>query len=359
MARNRGFVPAAFSFLDTLSNGFGAIILLFVIITARSNLERDLAMGELPGERASLEAAFVEATKSVARTREELRTLREQLSQVRSEELGSAVSETRRELEALERAAGGRGQSIAQIERELLQLEAEKARLAAGGSPVDGGSRVRSIPGEGDRQYLTGLRVDGRHILILVDRSASMLDETLVNVIRSRNLPLREQLRAPKWQRTVATVNWLTAQLPADARFQIYGFNTKAEPILSDTRGWLPVEPKRLDAAVRELSQIAPSGGTSLHAAVEVIRELRPRPDNVYLLVDGLPTQGAEAPRSATASAAERLRHFRTATSRIPQKAAMNIILFPMEGDPAAAPEYWWLSQLTGGSILVPSKDWP
>ena len=35
------------------------------------------------------------------------------------------------------------------------------------------------------------------------------------------------------------------------------------------------------------------------------------------------------------------------------------IILAPMEGDPLATPHFWILSQLTGGSFITPSKDWP
>jgi hypothetical protein len=36
----------------------------------------------------------------------------------------------------------------------------------------------------------------------------------------------------------------------------------------------------------------------------------------------------------------------------------VNIILFPMEGDPWAAPAFWDCVE-TGGSMLAPSEDWP
>jgi hypothetical protein len=47
---------------------------------------------------------------------------------------------------------------------------------------------VKGFIGNGDRQYLTGLKVGGDRILFLVDASASMMDETVVNVIRLRNM---------------------------------------------------------------------------------------------------------------------------------------------------------------------------
>jgi hypothetical protein len=355
----RTYGTAALSFLDTLSNGFGATILLFVIITARSQLDRSDALGDLPAEATRLEAQLVESSKLLARTRTSLSAqTRSEAEQARSRELAAQLELTRVELSALQRAVGSRSETIAALERDVQVLAAEKQRLEAAGAPVQP-VRARSVAGEGERQYLTGLRVGGRHILILVDRSASMLDETLVNVIRARNLPRAQQLRAPKWQRTVATVDWLTAQLPVDSRFQIYGFNTKAEPVLPGTSGWLPVEAAKLTEAVQKLRETAPEGGTSLQAAMAVIQQLEPRPDNVYLLVDGLPTQGAKKPTKGTVTAAERLQLLREATRQLPERTPINVILFPMEGDPAAAPEYWWLSQLTGGSFLVPSKDWP
>jgi hypothetical protein len=37
----------------------------------------------------------------------------------------------------------------------------------------------------------------------------------------------------------------------------------------------------------------------------------------------------------------------------------INVILLPMEGDPMAAAAYWRLAQITRGSFLSPSEDWP
>ena len=54
---------------------------------------------------------------------------------------------------------------------------------AAASSPSEDGTRLRAFEGEGNRQYLTGLRMGGQHVVILVDTSTSMLDRTIVNMI--------------------------------------------------------------------------------------------------------------------------------------------------------------------------------
>ena len=53
----------------------------------------------------------------------------------------------------------------------------------------------------------------GKRIFILVDASASMLAETIIGIIRRRNLSDREKLKSAKWQQAVKTVAWLTTQL--------------------------------------------------------------------------------------------------------------------------------------------------
>jgi len=45
------------------------------------------------------------------------------------------------------------------------------------------------------------------------------LDETVVNVIRMRNMSDTKKLLSEKWRRTVSTVEWIAAQLPAEGVF--------------------------------------------------------------------------------------------------------------------------------------------
>ena len=42
-----------------------------------------------------------------------------------------------------------------------------------------------------------------------------------------------------------------------------------------------------------------------------------------------------------------------------PGGVPVNVILFPMEGDPRAADAFWHLAKRTRGAFFCPSRDWP
>jgi hypothetical protein len=104
---------------------------------------------------------------------------------------------------------------------------------------------------------------------------------------------------------------------------------------------------------------MTPSGGTSLENAFIALQKLSPLPDNIFLITDGLPTQGTTPPRGSKVSGRERQRLYAQAIRQLPTKVPVNIILAPMEGDPMAVSELWQLAQATRGSLLSPSRDWP
>jgi hypothetical protein len=249
---------------------------------------------------------------------------------------------------------------INRLKTDLKQLEEQNERLRAE-AEKQSGQNVRSFAGEGDRQYLTGLKLGGKRILVLFDRSASMLDHSLVNVIRLRNMPPAVQQRSAKWRQAVATVDWLSAQLPVTSEYQIYAFNTKAEPVVEGSAGkWLKVSDReQLDQAVERLRAMRPLEGTSMTAAFEAAAAMNPRPDNIYLITDGLPTQGAGSPSSGKVSGRDRQRLFNQSLAKLPQGVPVNVILLPMEGDPMAASAFWQLAQATRGAFLAPARDWP
>jgi hypothetical protein len=188
-----------------------------------------------------------------------------------------------------------------------------------------------------------------------------MLDETVVNVIRRRNLPDAQKRRSPKWQRALATVEWITTQLKVDSRFQIHTFAEGAGAALPDTAGrWLETaDPENLAAAISKVREIAPGGGTSLWQAFESVGSLDPPPDNIFLVTDGLPTHGDTRPRGTTVSGRDRLKFFEKAVSLLPARVPINVVLFPMEGDADAASAFWKLAIASRGSYLAPSRDWP
>ena len=82
-----------------------------------------------------------------------------------------------------------------------------------------------------------------------------MLHETIVNIIRRKNLPESEQLLSRKWRQVVASVDWLTSQFRTDSEYQIYMFNNVSVPVIKGTDGlWLKADDAdQLDDAVRTL----------------------------------------------------------------------------------------------------------
>ena len=100
----------------------------------------------------------------------------------------------------------------------------------------------------------------------------------------------------------VASVDWLTAQFKPGSKFQIYMFNNEVEPVIKGSDGvWLEADDgSKLSEAIRVLRRTPPENGTNMRAAYEVAAKLTPRPDNIILLVDGLPTMdGVRRPTGA------------------------------------------------------------
>ncbi len=364
MARRKKRRGNAFnlSFLDIMACGFGAVILMFVIINHATEVRSDDFNAEKLGEVQRLEEEVLYGELNLVRLRNSDEEVQRELvvAEGRARKLTEDVELTEQEIAKRDADTNAREESIRQLVAELRQVE--KDITEAESVIEEQGDSLREIVGEGDRQYLTGMRIGGRHVLVLVDASASMLADTLVNVIRRRNLSDSQKRRAAKWQRAVRAVDWAAAQIPEGTQFQVYMFNTRAKPLLQGTAGeWLTAEREgKLGEALQTMREAVPEGGTSLINAFSVINELNPKPDNVFLIVDGLPTQGPTPPGSSgLVSARDRLRLFERAVSSIPVGVPINVILFPMEGDPRSPSAYWQLAQATGGSFMSPAKDWP
>jgi hypothetical protein len=359
MAR-RAFSTFNMSFLDCMSCGFGAILLVFLVISAQITAQTDAQVTDLQGETLLMEL-------KVAGARGHLGALNERLAELDRASAAasaaatvskSAASTSAEQLQALEEEIRGREQSLESVKDELKALAARRAEEVE--EARQDSARVRRA-GQGQRQYLTGLRIGGRRVLILLDTSASMLARDIVNIIRLRNMQDSMKRRAPKWQQAVGTVEWLSARLPGDSRFQIYGFDVEAQSLVPGTQGeWLPVSGGRhLERAIDQLRELAPGGGTSLRAAFDAASALDPKPDNIYLVVDGLPTQSGSPAKGGTVSGNQRLKLFNRALRSLPPGVPVNVILLPMEGDPDAVTAYWRLARSTSGSLMSPSADWP
>lgn len=363
MAR-KAITVFSLSFLDAMTCGLGAVVLLFMIINANIDERREVILDELASEVDRMELQVLVGRKNLVQIQQELAELIQEWAILRGlrEEIITEISLTAEEFSTLTADTTAQQEAIERLRSELDSLEEETQRLSAASITLeDAGNRIRSFTGDGNRQYLTGMRMGGERVVILVDASGSMLDRTLVNILRRRNMPIDQQLAAPKWRQVVDTLDWLTTQLTPGTQFQIFAFNDRAWSLIEGTDGqWLTItDGGQLDQAVETLRATVPQGPTSLHAAFASMRPLDPKPDNIYLLVDGLPTMGEIIPTRAGVSGKERHGHFTRAARELPFNVPVNVILYAMEGDPQAAPDYWWLALSTGGSMMAPSEDWP
>jgi len=352
VAKKRRDIALSLSFLDVMACGFGAVTLLFLILR-HNTVEVVLPDPALSAEVSMLEQDITAAEKDRVQLLNSLADIQDQIveAQGQSQRFLTELTEKEKGIQY------DPDEQIALLRRQVEELERETANM----EEVEFGDRVREFLGEGNRQYLTGLVLGGERVMILVDGSASMLADTVVNAVRRRNMDDEQIRESPKWQWTTRTVEWLLAQLPPSSRFQVYIFNTGVEPALPGTEGeWLDAaDSLQLEEVVDGLKAYVPGDGTSLVNAFTAISAFKDRPDNLFLLTDGLPTQGQNPPRKAMVSGGDRRDFFLDAVGKLPAGIPVNTILFPMEGDPEAAAFFWQLAIATRGAFVAPSRDWP
>ena len=344
--RSRFLNPFGLAFLDVMSCGLGAAVLLFLIID--HNLT-ELAHASESGEADMqlLEQALLEQEELVAEHRRQQQQLRRELQRVAQERIAAITAEA--QLRASQPQAA-----------DTRQLEAEVRRMQQKLQEAKTSRQLRARAGEGQRQYVAGFRMEGRRILILVDRSASMTDAQIAAVIRNKFLPVEHQKQTYKWRWTRSILEWMLAHLPQDAQYQVWGFNVDAVPAKS---GWLPAsDARKMQEVLDAVAGWVPSGGTRLDTTFKKMARLAPRPDAVYMITDGLPTQGSglfgKVFKSSRVSPRKRMEFFEDATRNV-SHPPFGIVLLPLEGDPQAAGAYWRFAMQTDGQFLAPSEDWP
>ena len=350
------------AFLDVMFCGFGAVILIFLILDHASTVAPEESNPELAAEIDLLEEEVEEGQIGLVEIRNILSDV--SLEVVTAEGLARQIMEQidsfLQELAALENNSMATEEDIAKLRSDVEALEEELLRLQASAFEQEGNS-VRQFLGDGNRQYLSGLFLGGQRILILLDSSASMLDSTIVNIIRTRNMDDDRKRSSLKWQRVVNTVDWVSTQLPITSQYQIWSFNTSYASIIPETEDtWLEAADRdQLNDAIENVKNIVPENGTNMTQIFRAVANMSPPPDNIFLITDGLPTLGDRNNSDSLVTPSERLELFEEAVEELSPGTPINVILMPLEGDPSAAAAYWQLAQYTKGSFLTPSQDWP
>jgi hypothetical protein len=362
--RRRRVEVFSLSFLDCICCGFGAVVLFYTIVAGQSGVDRIRRSDELQAEVNKLEEQVLIGTRNLVLLRNTLEKTQTDTTAAaaRAREITNSVAEARQEALTVGATSMAQREHINKLKADLKQLEEGTRRLQAGAvQTAPAGSRVRAFRGKGNRQYLNGIRIKGKHVLVLIDRSVSMVDQDLVDILKLRNKSPAARRATAKWRQTLDIADWLSTQFPAGSKFQLYAFNTNAKSMIAEQEGrWLDAgDPKLLAQAIGTLRALDPQGGTSLINAWSVIRFLSPRPDQVVLVTDGLPTQGKERPSRNYINVNQRARLFSEAEKSLPEGVPIDVILLPMQGDTPAAHMFWTLARDTGGAFMMPAADWP
>ena len=359
MARKKIRATSTFSlsFLDIMSCGLGAAVLIFLLLkhavdAPTQNLDpQDLSEINL------LEEEILIGEKNLVRIRNTISDVSNE--SVTAQGLARKISEEIKELKNLiEEIEPDSTLDVNGLKQKIARLEKQKQALE---TSVPKGNKAYEFTGDGERQYLTGLKLGGENVLLLIDSSASMLDETIVNILRRRNMSAALKSQAPKWQRTLAISQWLIANLPVSSDFQVLSFNSDITPVFGDkVNQWYEVGDRiSVASAVKGINALVPENGTNLKKVIETAMSMTPKPDNIYIVTDGLPTIDGDKKNKGSVTGVERLRIFKNAIRSLDRGITVNTFLLPLEGDPYAAASFWRLAITTRGSYVTPARGWP
>ena len=355
--KSRDFSPFSLSFLDIMSCGLGAVILIFLILKH--------------GESSSPEQTtmLIQDIKSAEIDKEILQTEINKRTE-QSNILNLKIEKKEAELKKLKNDSKDEEKLRDNLLKENNQAREQINKIQE--SLPD----IIQRPNEGERQYLTGLKVEGKNILLLLDNSASMLDENVQKIFAASILD-NQSKQTQKWIRAKDSLTWLTSRLPKESKFSIMTFN---DQVRSHTQGqWLDAnDPVKVNSTLASALQVIPERGTNLEKALLRAKKMFPLPDLVVIITDGLPTIGESyediknsilkrEERNCLKSSGKissRCRHvlFQKAKESYLEgrKIKTSTILLPLQGDPYAAIDYWNLGQQSGGGISIsPARDWP
>ena len=182
-SNRRAVNPLSLAFLDVMFCGFGAVILIFLIMDHASTVSPEAEDLNLTAEINLLQEEVEEGQEGLVQIRNILSDI--SFDVVSAEGLAVQIMEQidtfLQELAALENDSMASEEDVAALRSDIQALEEELLRLQASAFEQEGNS-VRQFLGDGNRQYLSGLFLGGQRILILVDSSASMLDLSLIHI---------------------------------------------------------------------------------------------------------------------------------------------------------------------------------
>ena len=344
------------AFLDIMACGLGAVVLVLVLLTTSSPLVQS---SSAPLDLTALQQEIDSIQEAIEKSKSELNELN-----VTSQEKQQNAEEKLAKIKALQRIIAQQQSQQRSLQRKVTSASAELKTKQASVVP----EKVVQTQSSYQQDFLIGLEVTGRNIVILVDKSASMTARDLLSITINKTKSASQRAKTKKWLRTKAIVRWLLARLPKGSKVKVIAFNTNASDLSTQ---WVSAsDGAGLSNLIRAVERLDPKDGTDLEAAAQTA--LSKRPDAVYVITDGLPTQGKRSnslvpsggcggPLTKTTVSGECRATLFNDVEKLTAKytGVISTILLPLEGDPQAAPLFTRWSLANKGTLLSPPGDWP
>ncbi|MDA9877701.1 VWA domain-containing protein [Luminiphilus sp.] len=357
------------SFLDVLCCGLGAAILLLLIVKHEEpGLDQSDWALMLEPEIFEIRQAVEEYKSENKLLEKRTLSLKERLSESEQKSLRRNKLLTQQQKKLIDLKT-----QLAKEEAKSRELSRLTTRLKEPPEPLESKLDIKGL----NFGALSGLQFSGEErVVILLDNSASMIDWSVVEIVRTQAAGRAAIESAFKWQQAQSVANWAFTSIESGKR---YKFLTFAERVL-DANGkevsainevsWDLKSEDDTKSRLRNLSKL-PEGGTNLKVALEAVSRLVPKPKRILLITDGLPNKienrGAVlgCPSSSktvrmisgdcrTAIALASLDTLSEKLARVP----IDVILLPLEGDPRAVRMYSLISGISSGRLITPSSDW-
>lgn len=339
------------SFLDVMACGLGAVVLIFILVDFQAFTP------DPSEEKEKLEQELAAAQQEQQQLRRSIDEINEKIAM---------ESSTQQETEASKAdTSQAQDKALQSISTQLAVVADLEQQLAALSQQVEKSANIE-LSGTGEQNFITGMKVEGQHIGILVDKSASMMGDNLVDILSKLALSPGQKASTAKWIRTRRVAQWLLARLPKQSKVSVVAFSDSAQRLGMRAVSSASVSGS-MNSIVKDLGAVVPEGGTNLQEGLITLFEANSKLTDVYIVTDGLPTLGDGLPltcrnfistKKSISSKCRQALMIET-IKRAPKGVRYNIILLPLAGDPYASPMYWNWSRVSGGTFLSPAPEWP
>lgn len=371
--RRQSVVSFSLSFLDILCCGLGAAVLLLLVVKYGETIAETDAAGLL--------IAHITEIQELIATKQEEKSELERLADESQNEILAKTAQDDAKASVSRQQASRLASLLQQVQQQRAALNEAQRQLAS--TAAENAQQAQAATEDSSRQHLTGLLVNDDRVVVLLDASASMLNTTLVEIIRMRVAPESIRQQAAKWVSARGAADWVLDELPDSAFFQVLTFSDT----IQDARGqtvstanpppWeSKSDPTLATAKVSTtLAQRIPHGPTDLKSALQTVEAMKPLPAQIVLITDGYPTVPGktalgrlrQCPRARAGqvpllSPQCRLSVFKNAEAfalRELRGVRIDAILLPLEGDSNSVLGYWEFTAKFGGRLLAPVAGWP